>query len=63
MNAMEAIQAAMKTRTEAGLHLRIFGEKAEAEGVCEHQFAVDQAQLDRWIASVERRGYEYEIIR
>lgn len=56
------IAAAMLRRTSDGLHLRVFGPLARADGVCEHSYAANHSTLDRWIKAAKARGYEWEVV-
>lgn len=62
MTGEQLIQRAIAQRVAKGLGLRIFGEKAEADRACPTQYAKDADQLAVWIASAQRRGYEYEVM-
>lgn len=56
MTGEEILKLAMARRTQAGLGLRVFGAKAQADSACPTQYAKDRDQLAAWIAGAERRG-------
>lgn len=63
MTGEQIIALAMQRRQSAGLHLRVFGDKARADGACPSLYAKDADQLARWISAAKRNGYQWEVVQ